>query len=184
VWDTETGKCLCTKIDDDNPPVALATFSPNGKVVLTASLDSHVKIWDYERQKHVRTYTGAFRLNLFLSAWNHMNIRRQRRKRGGVSNHALSFMCSWRRCTARGGVSSQQAMDQRVDRRGISLGVNPQSHFTKPEATNTKRQRQMQVSQPVYHIIVPPEDFWLSVKVDTLNAQGTSTIPTACLPAS
>ena len=59
LWDTETGKCLRTIIDNNNPPVSLAKFSPNGKFVLTGSLDGQLKVWDYERQKQIKTYTGA-----------------------------------------------------------------------------------------------------------------------------
>ena len=58
LWDTETGKCLRTIIDNNNPPVSLAKFSPNGKFVLTGSLDGQLKVWDYERQKQIKAYTG------------------------------------------------------------------------------------------------------------------------------
>ena len=58
LWDTETGKCLRTIIDESNPPVSMARFSPNGKFVLIGSLDGRIKLWDYEKQKHIKTYTG------------------------------------------------------------------------------------------------------------------------------
>ena len=60
LWDTETGKCLRTIIDNNNPPVSLAKFSPNGKFVLTGSLDGQLKVWDYEKQKQIKTYAGVF----------------------------------------------------------------------------------------------------------------------------
>ena len=30
IWDTASGQCLKTLIDDDNPPVSFVKFSPNG----------------------------------------------------------------------------------------------------------------------------------------------------------
>ena len=36
VWDTATGQCLKTLIDDNNPPVSHAIFSPNGKYILSS----------------------------------------------------------------------------------------------------------------------------------------------------
>ena len=59
LWDTETGKCLRTIIDNNNPPVSLAKFSPNGKFVLTGALDGQLKVWDYEKQKQIKRYTGT-----------------------------------------------------------------------------------------------------------------------------
>lgn len=40
VWDSATGHCMKTLVDDDSPPVSFAKFSPNGKFVLTSTLDS------------------------------------------------------------------------------------------------------------------------------------------------
>ena len=31
IWDTASGQCLKTLIDDDNPPVSYVKFSPNGE---------------------------------------------------------------------------------------------------------------------------------------------------------
>ena len=31
IWDTASGQCLKTLIDDDNPPVSFVKFSPNGE---------------------------------------------------------------------------------------------------------------------------------------------------------
>ena len=58
LWDTETGKCLRTIIDNNNPPVSLAKFCPNGRYVLTGSLDGLLKVWDYEQQKQIKKYAG------------------------------------------------------------------------------------------------------------------------------
>lgn len=43
-----------------NPPVSHVTFSPNGKFVLSASLDSTLRLWNYFQndQKAVKTYSG------------------------------------------------------------------------------------------------------------------------------
>lgn len=39
IWDAKTGACLKTVIDDKNPAVSFAMFSPNGKFILVAMLD-------------------------------------------------------------------------------------------------------------------------------------------------
>ena len=59
LWDTETGKCLRTLVDESNAPVALARFSPNCKYILTVSLDDKVKLWDYLEQRIIKTYSGG-----------------------------------------------------------------------------------------------------------------------------
>ena len=58
IWDTSSGQCLKTLIDDDNPPVSFVKFSPNGKYILAATLDNTLKLWDYSKGKCLKTYTG------------------------------------------------------------------------------------------------------------------------------
>jgi COMPASS component SWD3 len=58
IWDTASGQCLKTLIDDDNPPVSFVKFSPNGKYILAATLDNTLKLWDYSKGKCLKTYTG------------------------------------------------------------------------------------------------------------------------------
>ncbi|KAB1280585.1 WD repeat-containing protein 5 [Camelus dromedarius] len=64
IWDTASGQCLKTLIDDDNPPVSFVKFSPNGKYILAATLDNTLKLWDYSKGKAapafqcLKTYTG------------------------------------------------------------------------------------------------------------------------------
>lgn len=58
IWDTGSGQCLKTLIDDDNPPVSFVKFSPNGKYILAATLDSTLKLWDYSKGKCLKTYVG------------------------------------------------------------------------------------------------------------------------------
>lgn len=40
IWDVSTGHCQKTLIDDENPPVSFAKFSPNGKFILVGTLDN------------------------------------------------------------------------------------------------------------------------------------------------
>lgn len=40
IWEASTGACLKTLIDDKDPAVSFAKFSPNGKFILVATLDS------------------------------------------------------------------------------------------------------------------------------------------------
>lgn len=58
IWETATGSCLKTLIDDDNPPVAYAQFSPNGKFILAATLDNVIRLWNYSTGKCMKTYKG------------------------------------------------------------------------------------------------------------------------------
>lgn len=39
IWDVATGDKLMTLIDDKKPAVSFAKFSPNGKLILVATLD-------------------------------------------------------------------------------------------------------------------------------------------------
>ena len=58
IWDTATGQCLKTLIDDDNPPVSFVKFSPNGKYILASTLDNTLRLWNYYTGKCLKTYTG------------------------------------------------------------------------------------------------------------------------------
>ena len=51
-------------ISEETPPVAYATFAPNGKFVLSACLDSTIKLWNLQNKKPFKTYKGTFRLPL------------------------------------------------------------------------------------------------------------------------
>ncbi|XP_041448778.1 WD repeat-containing protein 5 [Drosophila obscura] len=59
MWETATFHLVKTLItDDDNPVVGHAKFSPNGKYILTSNFDSTHKLWNYEKSKVLRRYTG------------------------------------------------------------------------------------------------------------------------------
>ncbi len=58
IWDTATGQCLKTLIDDDNPPVSFVKFSPNGKYILSSTLDNTLRLWSYSTGKCLKSYTG------------------------------------------------------------------------------------------------------------------------------
>ncbi|GMH77603.1 hypothetical protein TrRE_jg9760, partial [Triparma retinervis] len=46
LWDTSTCSCLRTFYAEGNPPVSSALFSPNGKFVLTGTLDDRLRLWN------------------------------------------------------------------------------------------------------------------------------------------
>ena len=58
IWDTSTGQCLKTLAHEDNTPVASVRFSPNSKFLFTSTLDSAIRLWDYQNDKVVKSYTG------------------------------------------------------------------------------------------------------------------------------
>ena len=52
------GKCVKTIMDDTNPPLGYARFAPNGRYIMTCSLDSRIKLWDFDALKLLKTYDG------------------------------------------------------------------------------------------------------------------------------
>ena len=58
IWDTASGQCLKTLVDDDNPPVSFVKFSPNGKYILASTLDNTLRLWNYHTGKCLKTYRG------------------------------------------------------------------------------------------------------------------------------
>jgi COMPASS component SWD3 len=58
IWDTTTGQCLKTILDEPNPPVSSVKFSPNGKYILSSTLDSTMRLWSYSTEKCLKTYVG------------------------------------------------------------------------------------------------------------------------------
>ena len=77
IWDAESGQCLKTLVDDDNPiwlvnilsfftrmnppsfnPSSHVKFSPNSRFVLASTQDSTIRLWNYQTSRCVKTYTG------------------------------------------------------------------------------------------------------------------------------
>jgi COMPASS component SWD3 len=77
IWDTASGQCLKTLVDDANPIVYVAAlytflacihlwgfersharFSPNGKFILASTLDSTIRLWNYHTTRVLKTYVG------------------------------------------------------------------------------------------------------------------------------
>lgn len=58
IWDTSTGQCLKTLVNEDNAPVASIRFTPNSNFLFTSTLDSAIRLWDYQTDKVVKAYTG------------------------------------------------------------------------------------------------------------------------------
>lgn len=58
IWDTATGQCLKTIANEDNAPVAHVRFTPNSRFLFTSTLDSAVRLWDYQADKVVKVYGG------------------------------------------------------------------------------------------------------------------------------
>jgi WD40 repeat protein len=58
LWDTATGQCLKSLVDESNPPASHALFTPNSRYILVSSLDSTIRLWDYHAAVCIKTYTG------------------------------------------------------------------------------------------------------------------------------
>ncbi|KAF7975790.1 hypothetical protein HWV62_8615 [Athelia sp. TMB] len=58
IWDADSGQCLKTLVDDDNPVCSHVKFSPNSKFILAATQDSTIRLWNYHTSRCVKTYTG------------------------------------------------------------------------------------------------------------------------------
>lgn len=72
LFDIETGQCLKTLVynssthgtatastnDVVNFPISYVNVTPNGKYILSSSLDGKIRLWDYMNNKVMKTYTG------------------------------------------------------------------------------------------------------------------------------
>lgn len=72
LFDSETGQCLKTLVfnsssygtatastnDVVNPPISNVEISPNGKYILSSSLDGTIRLWDYMNNKVIKTYNA------------------------------------------------------------------------------------------------------------------------------
>lgn len=72
LFDCETGQCLKTLVFNSssygtatastnevvNPPISHVQYSPNGKYILSSSLDGIIRLWDYMNNRVVKTYLG------------------------------------------------------------------------------------------------------------------------------
>lgn len=59
IWDSGTGQCLKTLVDEDRKAVTAVRFSPNGRFVVAWTLDSCIRLWRYLGDVAcVKTYKG------------------------------------------------------------------------------------------------------------------------------
>ena len=76
IWDSDSGQCLKTLADDDNPiwfdalqSLTICTidlsfrsshveFSPNAKFILSSTQDSTIRLWNVQTSRCVKTYVG------------------------------------------------------------------------------------------------------------------------------
>lgn len=67
IWDSGTGQCLRTLVDENRKSVTSVRFSPNGKFVLAWTLDNCVRLWNYVEGRCVKTYQGHVNSQYSLS---------------------------------------------------------------------------------------------------------------------
>lgn len=58
IWDSVTGQCLKTFVNEGNPIVSYIKFSPNGRYILVSTMDNTIKLWDYSKGTILKTYCG------------------------------------------------------------------------------------------------------------------------------
>ncbi|THH34018.1 hypothetical protein EUX98_g29 [Antrodiella citrinella] len=58
IWDSDSGQCLKTLADDDNPICSHIKFSMNSKFILASTQDSTIRLWNTQTSRCVKTYTG------------------------------------------------------------------------------------------------------------------------------
>ena len=76
IWDADSGQCLKTLVDDDNPIWCVISsareyllhltavhsshikFSPNSRFILASTQDSTVRLWNVQTSNCVKTYKG------------------------------------------------------------------------------------------------------------------------------
>lgn len=59
IWDSGTGQCLKTLVDEDRKAVTAVRFTPNGRFVVAWTLDSCIRLWRYLGEAAcVKTYKG------------------------------------------------------------------------------------------------------------------------------
>lgn len=90
LWDSSTGHVLKTLVDVDNIPVGYVKFSPNGRYILSSTLNNTLRLWNYKKPKCMRTYRGH--LNEFYCSNSNFSTT------GGiwiVSGSEDNTLCIW-----------------------------------------------------------------------------------------
>ncbi|CCE83795.1 Piso0_004383 [Millerozyma farinosa CBS 7064] len=57
-FNTSSGTATASTTDVLNSPISHVEFSPNGKYILSSSLDGYLRLWDYMDNKVMKTYSG------------------------------------------------------------------------------------------------------------------------------
>ena len=90
IWDTATGECLKTVYAEGNPPVGCVRFSPNGRFVLSGTLDSKLRLYDV---------SGGRERNTFGNGHSGLNSNRAQPRGGKCSKtyagHTNSKFCAF-----------------------------------------------------------------------------------------
>lgn len=45
-------------VNTDRPPISFMKFSPNGKYIIVATMDNNVRLFNFTKDKCLRTYVG------------------------------------------------------------------------------------------------------------------------------
>ncbi|KAJ7293287.1 WD40 repeat-containing protein [Mycena rebaudengoi] len=110
-WDADSGQCLKTLVDDDNPIWSFhVRFSPNSKFVLASTQDSTIRLWNYQTSRCVKTYMGHHNPHILHIRVLQREIR-HKRERGFESVHF--------------GISDAQVVQTLEGHRDLKLQAHP-----------------------------------------------------------
>lgn len=100
IYDLLLGKCLRTilhPLDQSNPPVGYARFSPNGRYLLASYLNSTIRLWDFTNTcaKPVKTYREGYSNRGYSIPFQFVRSGGDRRTKWIVSGTDTGRLVTW-----------------------------------------------------------------------------------------
>jgi COMPASS component SWD3 len=123
---------LKTLVHEDNAPVTSVRFSPNGKYVLAATLDSCLRLWNYVEGRCVKTYQGhrneKYSIGVCFGTYTAEVGGEEQKERTGADEQqkqwALAACGSEDGSTVLWDVNSKEILQRLQGHEGVVLGVD------------------------------------------------------------